>query len=97
MAGKASLLLRIVDRAGNPVADACVSAVGKNVLLPEFGLMSNAEGLVTFFLPSGAFQVRAVSEDGQSGEAEIDVPEPGPGSMSVVIEVALAPGDGLAK
>lgn len=95
MAGKASVLLRIVDRAGNPVADACVSAVGKNVLLPEFGLMSNAEGLVTVFLPSGAFQVRAVSEDGQSGEAEIDVP--GPASMSVTIKVAPASEDGQAK
>lgn len=95
MAGKASLLLKIVDRRGNPVANACVSAVGKNVLLPEFGLMSNAEGLVTLFLPPGAFQVRAVSEDGQSGKAEIDVT--GPGSMSVAIEVAPSPRDGRAK
>lgn len=62
---------RVVDADGAPVPGAQVVIVVSSVPMPEFALVSDANGSFSLRLPAGHFTLRAHGPSGASGEVEV--------------------------
>jgi hypothetical protein len=76
--------VRVRRSDGRPAIGAMVSVPRSTAPVPELALVADADGVATFYLPTGRYTVEAFTEDGSSGSAEIAVEG---GSMTLELQV----------
>jgi hypothetical protein len=71
-------IVRVVDKAGAPVAGALVSVAWSTVPFPEIALVTDSNGEVRMQLAEGEYQIVAHAADGRHGSIEVAVNDGAP-------------------
>jgi hypothetical protein len=69
--------IKVKGKTGKPVEGVLVAIAWSTVPFPEIALMTDADGIVSLFLPAGHFRIVANAPDGRSGTADVNGQEGG--------------------